>query len=88
MDELDICVFLHTKFKNCSGHFDLKFSFLINIHRSGKQVDMAVCLSLFCQEKLEPPYSTHSIPFKGKNINLLFWAGISLNVTRRHIFPD
>ena len=54
MVKLDICVFLHILFflkkQYFKGHFDLTFSFLINIHRSGKQVDMAVCLSSFVEK--------------------------------------
>ena len=63
-------MYFYTKIKKqyFKGHLDLNLSFLINIHRSGKQIDMAVCLSSFCREKLEPPYGTHLITFKGKNI--------------------
>ena len=52
MDKLDICVFLHIVFLNqyFKENFDQKFSFLINIHRSSKQVDMAVCLSSFVEK--------------------------------------
>ena len=70
MGKIHICVFLLMKFKKINifkGISITNFRYLINSHWSGKQVDMAICLSSFCQEKLEPPNGTHSIPFKGKN---------------------